>query len=178
MTRYVALLRGINVGGKNLVAMKDIIACVEGAGYSDVTTHAQSGNLLLTAKPGARALEKALEQLFTKHLGITLVVVVRSRDELAATIDAAPANHGSADLRSDVFFLKHPLTAKAALAEVPELREGVDSIAAGPGALYFSRVKARATKTRIQTFMAKPIFKQITVRTWGTVTKLLELLDR
>ncbi len=44
--------------------------------------------------------------------------------------------------------------------------------------LYFSRVKATATKTRIQAFMAKPVFKQLTVRTWGTTTKLLALLDQ
>jgi len=60
---------------------------------------------------------------------------------------------------------------------MPELREGVDSVAPGPGAVYFSRVAARATKTRIQQFMAMPIFQQMTVRTWRTCTRLLEKLD-
>ena len=60
---------------------------------------------------------------------------------------------------------------------MPELRDGVDSVAPGPGAIYFSRVAAKATKTRIQQFMSKPIFQQITVRNWRTSTKLLEKLD-
>jgi uncharacterized protein (DUF1697 family) len=104
-------------------------------------------------------------------------VVVRSRAELVKIIDSAPEGHHSPSLRADVFFLKHPLTAKQALAEVPELNDDVDTIAAGEGVLYFSRVKATATKTRIQRFMAMPVFKQITVRTWGTTTKLLALMD-
>ena len=115
--------------------------------------------------------------MLEERFAIPLLVVIRSRHELAQTIDAAPADHGSPKLRSDVFFLKHPLTAEEALAELPELREGVDSVAPGPGAIYFSRVAARATKTRIQLFMAMPIFQRMTVRTWRTCTRLLEKLD-
>ena len=77
-----------------------------------------------------------------------LLVVIRSRDEIAQTIEAAPADHASPRLRSVTFFLKHPLTAEEALAGLPELREGVDSVAPGPGAIDFSRVAANATKTR------------------------------
>jgi uncharacterized protein (DUF1697 family) len=103
--------------------------------------------------------------------------VVRSRNELAATIAAAPPDHGSSKLRSDIFFLRHPLTAEEAMAEMPDLRNGVDSIAPGPDALYFSRVAAQATKTRIQKFMALPVFQRVTVRTWKTSVRLLELLE-
>jgi len=175
---HVALLRGINVGGKNLIPMADLAACFREAGYEDVSTHLQSGNVLFrAARTKAKKLETEIEAMLEQRFGRPLLVVIRSRDELAATIDAAPADHGSPKLRSDIFFLKHPLTAEEALAEMPELREGVDSVAPGPGAIYFSRVAARATKTRIQQFMVKPIFQQITVRNWRTSTKLLEKLD-
>ena len=60
---------------------------------------------------------------------------------------------------------------------MPELREGVDSVAPGPGAIYFSRVAAQATKTRITRLMSMPVFQQMTVRSWRTTTRLLELLD-
>ncbi len=93
--------------------------------------------------------------------------MVRSRDELATTVSSAPANLGSAELRSEVFFLKHPLTADEVLAQLPPLRDGVDSIAPGPGALYFSRLAAQATKTRITRLMSLPVFRQMTVRSWG-----------
>ena len=175
---YVALLRGINVGGRNLIRMPDLADSFRDAGYGDVSTYLQSGNVLFSAnrKKGPK-LEAEVEAMLEERFGMPLLVVIRSRDELAQTIDAAPANHGSPKLRSDIFFLKHPLTAEEALAEMPELREDVDSVAPGPGAIYFSRVAARATKTRIQKFMAMPVFQQMTVRTWGTSIRLLEKLD-
>lgn len=175
---FVALLRGINVGGRNPLRMPDLVACFRDAGYEDVSTYLQSGNVLFsTDRKASSKLEAEIEALLEQRLGMPVLVVIRSRDQLAKTIDAAPADHGSPKLRSDIFFLKHPLTAEAALAEMPELREGVDSVAPGPGAIYFSRVAATATKTRIQRFMAMPVFQQVTVRTWGTSVRLLEKLD-
>lgn len=175
---FVALLRGINVGGRNPIRMPELVACFEEAGFEDVSTYLQSGNVLFSAD-GAKGskLEAEVEAMLERRFGMPLLVVIRSRDELAQTIDAAPPDHGSPKLRSDIFFLKHPLSAAQALAEMPELREGVDSVAPGPGAIYFSRVAARATKTRIQQFMAKPDFQQMTVRTWRTSIRLLEKLD-
>ena len=175
---FVALLRGINVGGRNPIRMPELVACFEEAGFEDVSTYLQSGNVLFSAD-GAKGpkLEADVEAMLERRFGMPLLVVIRSRDELAQTIDAAPADHGSPKLRSDIFFLKHPLSAEQALAEMPELREGVDSVAPGPGAIYFSRVAARATKTRIQQFMAKPVFQQVTVRTWRTSVRLLEKVD-
>jgi len=178
---HVALLRGINVGGRNPIRMPELVECFSDGGFGDVATYLQSGNVLF--RPGGRGrrggqkLEADVEALLEERFGMPLLVVIRSRDELARTIEAAPTGHGSPKLRSDVFFLKHPLTAEAALAEMPELRAGVDSVNAGPGAIYFSRVAAKATKTRIQKFMAMPVFQQVTVRTWGTCTTLLEKLD-
>src|SRR5918994_3433489 len=105
MTSFVALLRGINVGGKNVIAMSDLAASLRVAGYEDVRTHGQSGNVLFDADhAGGPALETAVEQLLEARFGVPVLVVMRSRDELAATVAAAPEDHGSDRLRSDVFF--------------------------------------------------------------------------
>ncbi|MFF1634540.1 DUF1697 domain-containing protein [Leifsonia sp. NPDC058248] len=177
-TPFVALLRGINVGGKNLIGMADLADCFRDAGYQDVRTYSQSGNVLFAAdRAVGPQLEDAVERMLGARFEVPILVVARSRDELAATIAAAPPDHGSDRLRSEVFFLKHPLTSAEVCAELPELREGVDSIAPGPGALYFSRVAAQARKTRITRLMAMPVFRQMTVRSWRTSTRLLELLD-
>lgn len=178
MTAFVALLRGVNVGGKNLVAMSDVSSSFVEAGYDSVRTHGQSGNVLFDSKQASgRALENEIEQMIHDRFGIPIVVVIRSATQLAAIVDQAPADHGSERLRSEVFFVKHPLTAEAAFADLPELREGVDSVAIGPGVLYFSRVASQATKTRIQRVLAMPMFQQMTVRTWRVTTRLLDLLD-
>ena len=178
MATSVALLRGINVGGRNPIGMPDLAASFLAAGYQDVSTYSSSGNVLFTADPaGGPGLEGAIERMLEERFGIPLLVVVRSRNELAEVVTSAPADHGSSELRSEVFFLKHPLTADAAFAELPELREGVDAVAAGPGVIYFSRVAAQATTTRITRLMSTPIFQQMTVRTWRTTTRLSEMLD-
>lgn len=178
MPSYVALLRGINVGGKNRLPMPELAAAFRDAGHEDVRTYLQSGNVLFNADrtPGAE-LEDAVERMLQGRFGLPILVVIRSRDELAATVAAAPSDHGSEKLRSDVFFLKHPDAAEATFAELPELRDGVDSVALGPGAIYFSRVAERAGKTRIQRLMSMPVFQQMTVRSRRTTTRLLEMLD-
>jgi uncharacterized protein (DUF1697 family) len=178
MPTFVALLRGINVGGKNLIRMPDLAACFRDDGYRDVRTYIQSGNVLFGADHTAgREIESAVERTLEQRFEMPILVVIRSRDELAETITAAPADHGSADLRSEVIFLKHPLSAEEAYAQLPELRAGVDSVALGPGAIYFSRVAAQASKTRITRLMALPVYQQMTIRSWRTTTRLLEMLD-
>lgn len=179
MSLSVALLRGINVGGKNLIDMTSLAECFRRAGYENVRTFLQSGNVMFTAhsKRGLE-LEQEIELMLQQQFEIPILTVVRSHDELAATIASAPQNHGSDKLRSEVFFLKHPLTAHEVLAQMPELRDGVDSVAPGPNAVYFSRVAAQATKTRITRFMSMPVFQQMTVRTWRTTTRMFELLNK
>ena len=175
---WIALLRGVNVGGGNKLAMPALRETFGALGFGEVRTYIQSGNVVFTADPATgREVEDAVERMLEKRFEIPILVVIRSRDELAATIAGAPANHGSDELRSDVFFLKDPLAAEAAFAALPELREGVDSVALGPGAIYFSRLAAQATKTRMTRLIGTPIYRQLTVRNWRTTTRLLQMLD-
>lgn len=178
LASHVALLRGINVGGNNLIRMPALAECFRDVGYADVRTYIQSGNVLFGTAPATGAeLEAAIERILAERFGLPILVVVRSRDELAATIAAAPTSHGAEDLRSDVIFLKHPLTAEEVYPQLPQPREGVDSVALGPGAIYFSRVAAQATKSRMNRILSLPAYRQMTIRNWRTTTRLLEMLD-
>jgi uncharacterized protein (DUF1697 family) len=176
-TAHVALLRGINVGGRNAVRMPELVELFRELGYQNVRTHLQSGNVLFETGRTERAeLETTLDDHLSSRLGFVIPAVVRSREDLAETIASAPPQHGSSELRSDVFFLKQPLSVREVMDQMPELRTGVDTITPGPDAVYFSRDAAQARKTRITKFMGLPIFQQITVRSWSTTTRLLELL--
>jgi len=179
MPRYVALLRGINVGGKNPIKMPALRACFEANGFEDVATYIQSGNVLF-ASPQTRssALVDRLEAMLGDAFGYQATVVVRSHRQLRDVIERAPAGFGSepATYRYDVIFLKEPLTAKAAMKHVPT-NPAVDRATAGSGVLYFSRLTARATQSRLNKIVGSPIYPSLTIRNWNTTTKLLALLD-
>jgi uncharacterized protein (DUF1697 family) len=174
----VALLRGINVGGRNPVAMAALREAFEGAGFGSVSTYIQSGNVLFTMGAPARSLESEIEAVLERRFGVPLVVVVRSHGQLRKVVTNAPDGFGgSPDTHhSDAIFLKAPLTAKRAM-RVVELRDGVDQAWPGNGVIYFARLSARRTASRMGRIIGTPEYKAMTIRSWATTTKLLDLLD-
>lgn len=177
MTGFVALLRGINVGGNNQIRMPELADCFRGGGFENVSTYIQSGNVIFSATPQpALDLESNLEALIEAQFGLSIMVVVRSRDELQSIVAEAPNTHGSAEYRSDVFFLKDPGAVNETFAALPELRDGVDEVAKGPGVIYFSRLDAEASRSRMTKFIGTAPYKRTTIRNWRTTTKLMELL--
>ena len=178
--RYVALLRGINVGGNNMIPMARLKACFEDRGFTDVSTYIQSGNVLFGTSKGTRsALTLEVEAMISDTFGLPISVVLRSRAQFARVVRDAPRGFGADPARYlyDVLFLKEPLTPKAALKEFTT-RDGVDQVWAGNGVVYFARLKSRATQSHLSKTAGKPIYKQMTVRNWNTTTKILALLER
>ena len=177
-SRYVALLRGINVGGKNKVAMADLRAAFEDAGHEAVSTYIQSGNVLFESDRPAAELERAIEAVLEERYGVPLVVVVRSHRQLRAVVEKAPGGFGQQPDRfhSDVLFLRSPLTPAKAMGVV-KLREEVDEAWAGTGVLYFARLSERRTQSRMTSIVGTPEYQLMTIRSWSTTTKLLALLD-
>jgi uncharacterized protein (DUF1697 family) len=177
---YVALLRGINVGGKNLIKMPALKACFEGSGFDEVATYIQSGNVLFTspATP-TTALTLRIEAMLADAFDYVPTVVVRNRKQMRAIVEGAPKGFGAqaAKYRYDVIFLKEPISAKAALKTVPT-KPGVDEVYAGTGVLYASRLTAKATQSRLNKIIALPIYPSLTIRNWNTTTKLLALMEQ
>jgi uncharacterized protein (DUF1697 family) len=176
--RYVALLRGINVGGRNKVAMAELRAALEAEGFEDVSTYIQSGNVLFRTDRPSATLETEIEGLLERRLGIPLTVVVRSRRRYRRVVDDAPDGFGASPgtFNSDVFFLKRGFTSRQAMAVV-ELREGVDQAWPGPGVLYFARLTAELTKSKVNAIVGSPEYQRMTLRSWTTTRKLYDLLD-
>jgi uncharacterized protein (DUF1697 family) len=180
MARYVALLRGINVGGKNLIPMAGLKACFEDQGFEDVRTYIQSGNVVFSS-PAAnqgevtRRIERILGTTFDHY---NASVVLRSRSQMRAIVDRAPDGFGTepSTYRYDVVYLKAPLTARTAMKDVLT-REGVDRVWPGTGVLYLSRLTSRATQSRLNRIASLPIYQQMTIRNWNTTTKLQELME-
>ncbi len=178
--RYVALLRGINVGGKNLIRMPLLKACFEEGGFENVSTYIQSGNVLFEATKGkADALTRVVEKALSDTFNLEISVVLRSHRQMARVVADAPNGFGGdpANYRYDVIFLKEPLTATQAMAAV-STRDGVDTANAGTGVLYFSRLTSKATQSHLSRIIGKPNYRQMAIRNWNTTTKVLALLER
>jgi len=176
--RYVALLRGINVGGRNPVAMADLREAFESEGYDAVSTYIQSGNVLFESDAPSDSLENELEAMLERRFRFPLVVVVRSHRQIGNIVERAPNGFGGAPdtYHSDVIFLKGPLPSRQAM-RVVELRDGVDQAWSGSGVLYFARVSARRAQSRMSRIVGTLEYQQMTIRSWTTTTKLLGLLE-
>jgi uncharacterized protein (DUF1697 family) len=180
MNVYVALLRGINVGGNNLIKMPALKACFEGQGFREVATYIQSGNVLFAARAAnRRTLTDRIEKALSSTFAYQSRVVVCSLDEMKATVDKAPKDFGKqpAAYRYDVIFLKDPLTTKEALASVRANPE-VDRVHPGKNVLYFSRLISKASQSHLSRIVGTPAYQNMTIRNWNTTTKLLDLMHR
>lgn len=178
-TRYVALLRGINVGGKNKVAMADLRDTFTGAGFDDVGTYIASGNVLFRTVRPSTTLEGEIESILEERFGRPLVVVVvRSHRQLRAVVDQAPPDFVALNgtHHRDAVFLKSPLTPAKAMGVV-KLREGVDQAWPSAGVVYFARLSAERRRSLMSKIVGTPQYQLMTIRSWSTTTKLLALLD-
>ena len=179
MNVYVALLRGINVGGSNLIRMPALKACFETERLQDVATYIQSGNVLFTAvRSSQQALTVRIEKALSRPVAYEARVVVRSFEQMRRVVQGAPKGFGTQPgvHRYDVIFLKHPLTADEALQSVTA-KPGVDRVYAGEEVLYFSRLIAKATQSQLSRIVGKPAYQSMTIRNWNTTRKLLQLME-
>ena len=113
VNRHVALLRGINVGGKNIIKMVDLRASFETLGFIEVETYIQSGNVVFSSKPASKTkLSKLIEKALTAAFGYASSVVLVSAKDLQLVVAQAPAGFGKRPdrYRYDVLFVKEPLT--------------------------------------------------------------------
>ena len=175
--RYLALLRGINVGGSNVIRMVALKACFEGLGLADVATYIQSGNVVFSAPAGDRGrLGQRIEAALSKQFEYDARLVVVPLDVLRRVVAEAPRGFGARPdrYRYDVIFLREPLTPRKALKAV-EVKDGVDSVSTGRHALYFSRLISKATQSRLSRIIQKPEYQYMTIRNWNTTTRLLAL---
>ena len=179
MTRYVVLLRGINVGGKNPVPMARLREVLGELGYDDVVTYIASGNVMLSSrhKPNriAREIEAALPKAFKLHSELVAVLVLTAA-QLKAVVADRPKGFGDepGKYHSDAIFLMGIDAATAMEAFDP--RPGVDTVWPGKGVIYSQRLSAQRTKSRLGKIAASPMYASMTIRSWATTTKLAELV--
>ena len=168
----MVLLRGVNVGKHNRVAMADLRNVLAGIGATDVTTYLQSGNAVVTAEPDG--LADRVEHALAETLGLPVRVLVRTTGDLRTVVDANPFPDKVATPKLlHVAFLEHE--PDPAVVDTFGLRQGSDEIALGDRALYLS-YQTRSFDSPINEVLNR-LPGAWTTRNWTTVTKLLELAE-
>ncbi|MBI5230590.1 MAG: DUF1697 domain-containing protein [Coriobacteriales bacterium] len=176
--RYVALLRGINVGGANKVDMKQLKAVFEAAGLSAVRTYINSGNVLFTAEADDRAeLTARLEKDIRDRFGFAVGVLLRDGDEMRAITEAIPQDWAdNKDMKCDVLFLWEDIDDPAILEQLPYDAE-MEDVFYVPGAVVRRVDRKNAAKSKLTRIVGTPIYKRITIRNCNTARKLLVLME-
>lgn len=186
MRTHTALLRGINLGGHNRVAMRDLRKVVASLGHTDVATYVQSGNVVFTTREtDTAALAVTLERAIAAELGVRIRVVVLSRDELARVVDANPYPHETNPKCVHAIFLSEDpgpeVVEGVAAAQRKAARKGSRDTAQVVGRTIFLHTPDGFGRSELAATLARgggtSVGASGTARNWATVTKLLALCD-
>lgn len=174
---YLALLRGINVGGHSTVKMADLKDCFESLGYGKVRTYINSGNVVFAvANTDPRKLERTIEDALEQRFGFRIMVVVRNLEEvetLAGHVPKAWSKPG--ELKRNVMFLHH--SADPAAVKRQAARQDIgEEVHYYPGVLFWSAPTSNVGKSNMLKLIGTPLYKAMTIRTLSTVYKLLDLM--
>lgn len=177
MPTHIVLLRGINLGSRNRIAMPELRAALEEAGFEDVKTYVQSGNIVLSSKSKPEATAQKIGRLIRDRFGLDIAVVARTRAELARVVKKNPLGDVARDpKRYQVSFLAGKLDREtrreleaAAADQERVVFHGREIYAWHPAGVARSKLWAALASNKLAV--------EATARNWTTVTKLLEMAE-
>ena len=176
--KYAAFLRGVNVGGNNVIKMVDLKACFEGMGFLNVATLIQSGNVVFeTDEKDSDKLEETIETGLSKTFKYKSKVLVRSSSQIKKVLQEAPSDWKSRkDIRCYIAFVKKPATPELVVKEVV-LKEGIDSVKAGAGGVFMTSLLSGLTRSGINKIASTKIYQDLTIRNYNTTLKIAKLME-
>jgi uncharacterized protein (DUF1697 family) len=176
---FVALLRGVNVGGNNMISMSELKKSFEAMGFAKVSTYINSGNIIFETKESdARKLEKKIEQMLSREYELNSKVVLRSFPEMEKLVQSLPRDWGDdSSWRYNVIFLRHTIDSEDILDELPANSE-IEQVLYRPGTLLWSAQVESITQTKMNKLSSRKKFQDMTVRNLNTTKKLYELMKK
>jgi uncharacterized protein (DUF1697 family) len=177
--RYLALLRGINVGGKTLIKMADLKTRVEALGLDNVSTYIASGNVLFeSGAADTPKLEKKIEHAVQQQFQLPIKVIVLDRPTYARIVKAIPkAWIGDASLRANVAFVRRGTDAKQVARELQPDPQ-VEEVKALDSAILWATNRDALNRSVMRKLIGGAVYKELTVRSLSTTLKLQELLTQ
>jgi uncharacterized protein (DUF1697 family) len=171
MNKYVAFLRGVNVGGR-IIKMAELKACFEKAGYKDVKTLLQTGNAIFESDKKEPALKAEIEQLLTKTFNYPAIVQVVKLSRLRKLIEGYPFGAAGPKQHNYIIFMENGLE-KTALEDTYELGAG-EKVQAGEGVIYWRVDQGQTLRSSFGKLLSKTKYKNFnTIRNINTLNKIL-----
>jgi uncharacterized protein (DUF1697 family) len=176
-TAYVALLRGVNVGGKNLVSMAALKDSFERVGLKDVRTYINSGNILFRSSvASARTLEGQIDRVLAEAHGLASKAVVRSEAEMARLVKTIDATWTpKPGWKYNVMFLRRPVDSARVLDGIA-LKPDIERAVYCPGTLLWSARLSGFSRTAMHKIVGQPLYQEMTIRNVNTTRTILEIM--
>lgn len=179
LTVFVALLRGVNVGGNNMISMRSLKESFETLAFKHVTTYINSGNVVFKVKEDdARKLERKIEQMLSRDYQLNSKVVVRSLSEMAKLVKSLPRTwDGDSRRRYNVIFLRHSIDSEKILDDLPAKSDS-EEVVYRPGTILWSAQISELNRTIMLKLSSRKIFQDMTIRNLNTTKKLYDLMKK
>ena len=177
MEKYIALLRGINVGGNNIVSMPILRKAFEKAGFCNVSTYINSGNIFFSFDDtDIEAMQSRCQQIIAETFKLDIPVAVISPKALTAALDNAPEWWDKdKELKHNAIFVISPANAEDIIKEVDEINHEYEQAGHYGQVIFWSAPLKSFSKTKWSKFVSTSARTKITIRNANTTKKLLQL---
>ncbi|AFA47200.1 DUF1697 domain-containing protein [Acetobacterium woodii] len=174
---YVALLRGINVGGKNKIAMKQLKETFHRLGLESVVTYINSGNVIFFDEQHSKeVLENKLRQEICKEYDLDIPVLIRSLVDFEDLMQILPEDWKNDEMmKCDVLFLETGLKAGLVMTKLT-VKPDIDNALQGDDVIIWSVQRKNVTRSSLTKIVGTELYKKMTVRNVNTARKLYELM--
>lgn len=177
--KYVALLRGINVGGNNIIKMIALKECFEKNEFTNVVTYIQSGNVIFESdEKNIKKLTDKLEKMLSSTFNYKARVILKSYKQMKEIIKNVPVEwNKKQDIRCYIGFFSEYISAEEAKQEI-KVNEKVDSLTVDPGVVYMTTLMSGLTKSAFNKLIGTKVYQEMTIRNFNTSKKILELMEK
>lgn len=176
-TRYVALLRAINVGGNNRVEMKKLKTVFESLGYTNVSTYINSGNVIFSTTDEGSTLPETIEHTLEKSFSFRVPTIVRTKKNIQKVCAAIPSDiHNDDTTKADVLFLWDAYANKKT-CKLITINEEVDTLIYVDGAIIWTVTRETYSRSSMNKFIGTEVYKNMTARNVNTVRTINQHLQ-
>ena len=180
MQKYIALLRGINVGGKNKISMPELKMMFKDNGYKDVVTYINSGNVIFSSYNNNEGeIRKNCEAAIEDKFNLNIIVTIISAEDISAALHHAPSWwDNDTQSKHNAIFVIPPATAAEIIEQVGIAKPEYEQVGYYGQVIFWSAPINTFSRTRWSKIVGKPAYNSITIRNANTAKKLLQLLEK